>query len=80
MQHLTFININSKYFDRAVENVQRKIIKQKNTLSQRMQYTYPVLSRIGPWMRDKQTIAEVVKLLLNIIIYNKFKYMFLCLY
>ncbi|KAL4132482.1 hypothetical protein QTP88_009622 [Uroleucon formosanum] len=43
---------------RAVENVQRKIIKQKNTLSQRMQYTYPVLSRIGPWMRDKQTIAE----------------------
>lgn len=80
MQHLTFININSKYFDRAVENVQRKIIKQKNTLSQRMQYTYPVLSRIGPWMRDKQTIAEVVKLLLNIIIYNKFKYMFLCLF
>jgi len=53
------INFNSKYFDRAVENVQRKIIKQKNTLSQRMQYTYPVLSRIGPWMRDKQTIAEV---------------------
>jgi len=48
-------------FDRAVENVQRKIIKQKNTLSQRMQYTYPVLSRIGPWMRDKQRIAEVVK-------------------
>lgn len=79
MQHLTFININSKYFDRAVENVQRKIIKQKNTLSQRMQYTYPVLSRIGPWMRDKQTIAEVVKLLLNIFIYCKSKYMFLCL-
>jgi len=48
-------------FGRAVENVQRKIIKQKNTLSQRMQYTYPVLSRIGPWMRDKQRIAEVVK-------------------
>jgi len=80
MQHFTFININSKYFDRAVENVQRKIIKQKNTLSQRMQYTYPVLSRIGPWMRDKQTIAEVVKLLLNIFIHCKFKYIFLCLY
>lgn len=46
-------------FNRAVENVQRKIIKQKNTLHQRMQYTYPVLSRIGPWMRDKQRIAEV---------------------
>ncbi|XP_050419885.1 uncharacterized protein LOC126832893 isoform X2 [Adelges cooleyi] len=43
---------------RAVENVQRKIMKQKNTLSQRMQYTYPVLSRIGPWMRDKQRKAE----------------------
>lgn len=28
-------------------------------LSQRMQYTYPVLSRIGPWMKDKQRIAEV---------------------
>lgn len=24
-----------------------------------MQYTYPVLSRIGPWMRDKERIAEV---------------------
>jgi len=34
-------------------------MKQKNTVSQRMQYTYPVLSRIGPWMRDKQRIAEV---------------------
>lgn len=61
-------NIYSNYFNRAVENVQRKIIKQKNTLSQRMQYTYPVLSRIGPWMRDKQRIAEVVKWLLNLLI------------
>ncbi|XP_050538538.1 uncharacterized protein LOC126903976 isoform X2 [Daktulosphaira vitifoliae] len=43
---------------RAVENVQRKIIKQKNTLNQRMQYTYPVLSRIGPWIREKQRVAE----------------------
>jgi len=56
---LSFKNIHLKYFDRAVENVQRKIIKQKNTLSQRMQYTFPVLSRIGPWIRDKQRIAEV---------------------
>lgn len=56
---LDFMNIYFKCFDRAVENVQRKIIKQKHTLSQRMQYTFPVLSRIGPWMRDKQRIAEV---------------------
>lgn len=34
-------------------------MKQKNTLNQRMQYTYPVLSRIGPWSREKQRVAEV---------------------
>jgi len=66
---LIFMNINFIYFNRAVENVQRKIIKQKNTLSQRMQYTFPVLSRIGPWMRDKQRIAEVGNLIYYFIVY-----------
>lgn len=37
-----------------------------------MQYTYPVLSRIGPWMRDKQRIAEVFYLLYRLFNY-KFK-------
>ncbi|XP_054282157.1 uncharacterized protein LOC128999597 isoform X1 [Macrosteles quadrilineatus] len=43
---------------RAVENVQCKLRKTKETLTQSLQYTHPILSRIGPWMRDKLRSAE----------------------
>jgi len=44
---------------RAVENVQLKLAKTKESLRQRIQYMYPVLSRIQPWMRNKLRNAEV---------------------
>ncbi|KDR19062.1 hypothetical protein L798_06418, partial [Zootermopsis nevadensis] len=43
---------------RAVENVQRKLAKTKESLKQRIEYMYPVLSRIRPWMRNKLRSAE----------------------
>ncbi|XP_068087135.1 uncharacterized protein [Anabrus simplex] len=43
---------------RAVENLQRKLSKTKESLRQRIEYMYPVLSRIQPWMRDKLRDAE----------------------
>ncbi|KAK7794593.1 hypothetical protein R5R35_003607 [Gryllus longicercus] len=43
---------------RAVENLQRKLAKMKETLKQRIEYMHPVLSRIQPWMRDKLRNAE----------------------
>ncbi|XP_046659884.1 uncharacterized protein LOC124353884 isoform X2 [Homalodisca vitripennis] len=43
---------------RAVENMQCKLRKTKETLRQRMLYTHPILSRIGPWMREKLRKAE----------------------
>ncbi|XP_063235543.1 uncharacterized protein LOC134538292 isoform X2 [Bacillus rossius redtenbacheri] len=43
---------------RAVENLQKKLAKTKETLQQRIEYMYPVLSRIRPWMRDKMRNAE----------------------
>jgi len=43
---------------RAVENVQLKLAKTKESLRQRIQYMYPVLSRIQPWMRNKLRNAE----------------------
>lgn len=47
------------FFLRAVENVQRKLAKTKESLRQRIEYMYPVLSRIQPWMRNKLRSAEV---------------------
>lgn len=43
---------------RAVENVQRKLTQTKESLRQRMANEHPVLSRIGPWMRDRMREAE----------------------
>ncbi|XP_034935076.1 uncharacterized protein [Chelonus insularis] len=43
---------------RAVENVQRKLSQMKESLRQRMESEHPVLSRIGPWMRDRMREAE----------------------
>ncbi|XP_075230474.1 uncharacterized protein LOC142329675 isoform X3 [Lycorma delicatula] len=43
---------------RAVENVERKLTKMKDCLKQRLEYIHPILSRIGPWMRDKLRNAE----------------------
>lgn len=43
---------------RAVENVQCKLNKTKETLKQRLIYSHPILSRIGPWLRDKLYNAE----------------------
>nr|CAD7571824.1 unnamed protein product [Timema californicum] len=43
---------------RAVENVQKKLTKTKDSLKQRIEYMYPVFSRIRPWMRDKLRSAE----------------------
>lgn len=54
----TVISCSSHF--RAVENVQCKLKRTKETLSQRLQYTHPILSRIEPWMRDKLRKAEVV--------------------
>ena len=43
---------------RAVDNVQRKLTKTKDSLRERIEYEHPVLSRIGPWMRDRMREAE----------------------
>ncbi|XP_043281762.1 uncharacterized protein [Venturia canescens] len=43
---------------RAVENVQRKLSQTKESLRIRMENEHPVLSRIGPWMRDRMREAE----------------------
>lgn len=43
---------------RAVENVQRKLAKTKESLRQRIECMYPVMSRIHPWMRSKLRNAE----------------------
>ncbi|XP_058795012.1 uncharacterized protein LOC131666391 isoform X2 [Phymastichus coffea] len=43
---------------RAVENVQRKLAKTKEALKERIDREHPVLSRIGPWMRDRMREAE----------------------
>lgn len=43
---------------RAVENVQNKLAKTKENLTQRMELSHPVLSRIEPWMREKLHNAE----------------------
>jgi hypothetical protein len=47
------------FFLRAVENVQRKLAKTKESLKQHIEYMYPVLSRIQPWMRNRLRSAEV---------------------
>jgi hypothetical protein len=54
------------FFCRAVENVQRKLAKTKESLKQRIEYMYPVLSRIQPWMRNKLRSAEVNNLNLDL--------------
>ncbi|XP_008202982.1 uncharacterized protein LOC100123730 isoform X2 [Nasonia vitripennis] len=43
---------------RAVENVQRKLARTKEALRERIERDHPVLSRIGPWMRDRMREAE----------------------
>lgn len=43
---------------RAVENVQHKLLKTKESLREYMESEHPVLSRIGPWMRDRMQEAE----------------------
>ncbi|XP_051167467.1 uncharacterized protein LOC127285474 isoform X1 [Leptopilina boulardi] len=43
---------------RAVENVQRKLNQTKDTLRKHIEHEHPVLSRIGPWMRDRMREAE----------------------
>ncbi|XP_014234034.1 uncharacterized protein LOC106657177 isoform X1 [Trichogramma pretiosum] len=43
---------------RAVDNVQRKLAKTKQSLRERIEREHPVLSRIGPWMRDRMREAE----------------------
>ncbi|KAK0162025.1 hypothetical protein PV327_008401 [Microctonus hyperodae] len=43
---------------RAVENVQRKLTQTKESLRIRMENEHPVLSRIGPWIRDRMREAE----------------------
>lgn len=43
---------------RAVENVQRKLAQTKDSLKERIERDHPVLSRIGPWMRDRMREAE----------------------
>jgi len=53
---------------RAVENVQRKLVKTKENLKQRLELQHPVLSRIEPWIRDKLRRAEVSHQLANSIL------------
>ncbi|XP_048507153.1 uncharacterized protein LOC105689462 isoform X2 [Athalia rosae] len=43
---------------RAVENVQSELLKTKELLREHMESEHPVLSRIGPWMRDRMQEAE----------------------
>ncbi len=43
---------------RAVENVQQKLAITKQLLRERIEREHPVLSRIGPWMRDRMREAE----------------------
>lgn len=43
---------------RAVEHVQQKLAKTKESLRKRIETMYPVMSRIQPWMRDKLRNAE----------------------
>ncbi|XP_073996983.1 uncharacterized protein isoform X2 [Rhodnius prolixus] len=43
---------------RAVENVQQKLTKAKESLKQRLKKTHPIRSRIGPWLRDRLRSAE----------------------
>ncbi|BET01876.1 Hypothetical protein NTJ_14694 [Nesidiocoris tenuis] len=43
---------------RAVENVQQKLSKSKESLQDRLEKNYPVRSRIGPWLRDRLRDAE----------------------
>lgn len=43
---------------RAVENVQRRLTKTKEALRSHVEREHPVLSRIGPWMRDRMYEAE----------------------
>jgi hypothetical protein len=51
--------LDSCFILRAVENVQRKLAKTKESLRQRIKCVYPVLSRIQPWMRNKLRNVEV---------------------
>ena len=43
---------------RAVENVQRRLTATKESLRSQIEHEHPVLSRIGPWMRDRMYEAE----------------------
>ncbi|XP_011298454.1 uncharacterized protein [Fopius arisanus] len=43
---------------RAVESVKRKLAHAKESLRKSMESEHPVLSRIGPWMRDRMREAE----------------------
>ncbi|XP_063981609.1 uncharacterized protein LOC135164835 isoform X2 [Diachasmimorpha longicaudata] len=43
---------------RAVESVKRKLAHAKESLCKSMENEHPVLSRIGPWMRDRMREAE----------------------
>lgn len=43
---------------RAVENVQRKLAQTKEALQRQMETEHPILSRIGPWMRDRMRETE----------------------
>jgi hypothetical protein len=42
----------------AIENVQRKLLRTKQALREHVEREHPVLSRIGPWMRDRMREAE----------------------
>ncbi|XP_014217676.1 uncharacterized protein LOC106646149 isoform X2 [Copidosoma floridanum] len=43
---------------RAVDNVQQKLARTKDRLRERLERDSPVLSRIGPWMRNRMREAE----------------------
>lgn len=45
---------------RAVENVQKKLARTKESLKCHVENEHPVLSRIGPWLRDQIREAEEV--------------------
>lgn len=48
---------------RAVDNVQRKLDRTKDTLRERLEHTHPVLSRIKPWIEAKLRLVETLDFL-----------------
>lgn len=45
---------------RAVENMQKKLELNKESLKERLISEHPILSRIDPWLRDKIRASEVL--------------------